>query len=137
MQPGTAVSGRYVFATGLTAGATAWANDLDGTTTIRSAPIALDNPSGVLSFRYAFGHGPSSISDYLSAYVEDAAGQRTLVWKKAGTASTVSASWTRAAVSLDRWAGTTIRIVFRAADGGRDSLVEAALDDIRVERPTT
>jgi hypothetical protein len=126
-----------VFATGLYAGKTVGARDLDGTTTIRSAPIALADPSGVLSFRYTFGHGPSSSADFLAAYVEDAAGHRTLVWKKAGTAGTVSAVWTRAAVSLDKWAGTTIRIVFRATDAAPDSLIEAALDDIRVERRVT
>jgi hypothetical protein len=112
-------------------------NDLDGTSTLRSAPIALADPSGVLSFRYTFGHGPSSSADFLAAYVEDAAGHRTLVWKKAGTSGTVAAAWTRAAVSLDSWAGTTIRIVFRATDAAPDSLVEAALDDIRVERRVT
>ena len=137
MQLGTAVSGRYVVGTGLLAGSSAGARDLDGTTTIRSAPIALANPSGVLSFRYTFAHGPSSSADFLAAYIEDAAGHRTLVWKKAGTSSTVSAVWTRASVALDRWAGTTVRIVFRATDAAPDSLVEAALDDIRVERRVT
>src|SRR5262245_12779621 len=82
MQPGSAVSGRYGFATGLFAGKTTNARDLDGTTTIRSAPVALAEPSGVLSFRYTFAHGLSSSSDFLAAYVEDAAGHRTLVWKK-------------------------------------------------------
>ena len=91
----------------------------------------------MLSFRYTFAHGPSSSADFLAAYIEDAAGHRTLVWKKAGTSSTVSAVWTRASVALDRWAGTTVRIVFRATDAAPDSLVEAALDDIRVERRVT
>jgi len=138
MQLGSAESGRYVFATGLVAGKAIGDRDLDGTTTIRSAPIALANPSGVLSFYYTFAHGPSSSADSLAAYVEDAAGHRTLVWKKAGTSSTVSAVWTRGWASLDQWAGTTIRIVFRATDAAPDSTVEAALDDIRVERrPST
>jgi hypothetical protein len=135
MQLGTAVSGRYAFATGLPAGRTVGARDLDGSTTIRSAPINLANPSGVLSFRYSFAHGPSSTADFLAAYVEDTTGHRTLVWKKSGTTGTVAAGWTRQALSLDAWAGKTIRIVFKAVDGGSDSLVEVALDDIRVERP--
>jgi carboxypeptidase T len=134
MQLGTAVSGRYVLGTGLGAGSSAGANDLDGVTTVRSIPIALTDPSGVLSFRYVFAHGPSSSADSLAAYIEDADGNRTLVWKKSGTASTVSGAWTRQTVSLDPWAGQTIRLVFRATDGGPDSLVEAELDDIRVER---
>jgi hypothetical protein len=37
-------------------------------------------------------------------------------------------------VPLTQWAGTSIRIVIEAADGGPDSLVEVLVDDIRVER---
>ena len=36
---------------------------------------------------------------------------------------------------MTRWAGQVVRIVFGAADGGRDNLVEAAFDDVRIERP--
>jgi hypothetical protein len=134
MQPGAAVSGRYVFATGLAAGSSPNANDLDGTSTIRSAPIDLPNPTGVLSFRVDFSHGPSSTADSLRVYVEDSTGKRTLVWQRLGSGAVLSGVWTRQAVSLAPWAGTTVRIVIKATDGGRDSLVEAAFDDIRVER---
>ena len=33
------------------------------------------------------------------------------------------------------WAGQTVRIVIGAADGANDSRVEAAVDDLRIERP--
>jgi hypothetical protein len=33
------------------------------------------------------------------------------------------------------WAGETVRIVFAAADRGRASTVEAAVDDVRIRRP--
>jgi hypothetical protein len=33
------------------------------------------------------------------------------------------------------WAGQTVRIVFVATDGGNDSVVEAAVDDVRITRP--
>jgi len=33
------------------------------------------------------------------------------------------------------WAGQSVRIVFEATDGGVDSLVEAGVDDVRIERP--
>lgn len=36
---------------------------------------------------------------------------------------------------LSAWSGQSDRIVFEAADGGRDSLLEVGLDDVRVERP--
>jgi hypothetical protein len=35
-------------------------------------------------------------------------------------------------VNLDAFAGQTIRLTVEAADGAADSLVEAALDDVRV-----
>ena len=133
-QPGSTVSGRYAFVTGASAGAFSNSNDLDGITTIRSVAIALPAMPGDLSFRYVFAHGPSSAEDGMKVWVEDAAAMRTLIWSKEGTASTVGAAWVRAAVPLTPWAGTSIRIVIQAADGGPDSLVEVLVDDIRVEK---
>ena len=69
-------------------------------------------------------------------FVEDETATRTLVWSKFGTASTVAASWIRATVDVSAWSGQTIRIVVQATDGGHDSLIEAGIDDVRVERPT-
>ena len=37
--------------------------------------------------------------------------------------------------SLAAWAGQTIHLVVEATDGANDSLVEAAIDDIRIRRP--
>jgi hypothetical protein len=36
---------------------------------------------------------------------------------------------------MDPWAGQTVRVVLGAADEGADSLVEVAVDDVRIERP--
>jgi aminopeptidase S len=73
--------------------------------------------------------------DYFRTYVEDAAGHRTVVREERGTAKTDLPSWSTASISLTRWAGQTIRIVFAAADLGRASTVEAAVDDVRVTQP--
>ena len=35
-------------------------------------------------------------------------------------------------MNLDAFAGQTVRVTVEAADGGADSLVEAAVDDVRV-----
>lgn len=134
IQPDATASGRYSFVTGPAAGASANANDLDGVTTIRSIPIALPADPGVLSFRYVFAHGPNTSSDSLKAWVEDEAGNRTLVFTKPGTWATVAAAWIRAAVPLTPFGGTSIRIVIQASDLSSDSLVEVLVDDIRVER---
>jgi len=133
-------SGRYALVTGLAAGSTAMTNDLDGgMTTVRSAPIALPADLaelGPLSFRWSWAHGANaSAGDALEAYVEGADGVRPLVFDRRGRQVDLDARWNVERVSLDAWAGQSIRIVFQARDMGRDSLIEAAIDDVRIERP--
>ena len=136
MQAGGVTSGRYGYVTGLSAGTSANSNDLDGTTTIRSRAVALPATPGRLSFRYTFAHGVSSSADSLKVFVEPAAGgERTLVWSRAGTGTSVRASWRTGAAELGTWAGTSVRIVIQATDGATNSLDEAAIDDVRIERP--
>ncbi len=136
IQSDRAYSGRYAFVTGLPAGSSPSAYDLDGRTTIRSVPIALPaTGAGNLSFRYTFAHGVVSPSDWLKVFVEDEAGSQTLVWSTVGSWKSVGVAWARAAVPLNTWSGQTIRIVIEAVDGGRDSLLEVGIDDVRVERP--
>jgi hypothetical protein len=139
-QLSTAASGRSAFATGLLAGASAGFNDLDGgSTTLRSPLIALPSNAatlGSLSFRYTLAHGPTTnTADGLEAYVEGADGVRSLVFEVRGRPVDVDGRWSTARVSLAAWAGQSVRIVFVARDVARDSLVEAAIDDVRVERP--
>ena len=43
------------------------------------------------------------------------------------------ARWATARVPLAAWGGQSIRIVFAATDGGPDNLVDAGVDDVRVE----
>jgi carboxypeptidase T len=134
IQPNLAYSGRYGFFTGLAAGASLNSYDLDGRSTIRSRPIQLADPSGVISFRYTFAHGPSSSADTLKLLLENEAGERTEVWSVAGTAATVGATWRGVTVAPTAFAGQTVRLVFQATDGGTNSLVEIGIDDVRVER---
>jgi carboxypeptidase T len=130
-------SGRYALVTGAAAGSTANANDLDGVSTVRSAPITLPAAAGQrLRFRWLFAHlANSSSDDHLRAIVEGQDGTRTVVWEQSGSATAAAGSWGSAAISLDAWAGTSIRILFEAADGGSASTVEAGVDDVRVTRP--
>lgn len=136
-QAGTTPSGRAAFVTGTSAGSSASANDLDGgSTTLRSVPIALPATVGKLTFRYYLAHNrSSSAADWFRAYVEDAEGVRTVVRQELGDPATDLPSWASATVSLDAWAGQTIRIVFEARDGSPGGTVEAAVDDIRITRP--
>ena len=135
MQLGTAYSGSKDLVTGGPAGASANSYDLDGTTTIRSVPIQLPATTGPLSFVYYFAHNAtSSSSDYFRVYVE-AGGTRTQVYQELGRRRFDAARWARLTLPLSAWAGQSVQIVFKAADRGTGSLVEAAVDDVRIQRP--
>jgi carboxypeptidase T len=136
-QSTAATSGRYALVTGASAGSTSSANDVDGgATSVRSPGIALPSAVGRLTFRYYLAHASTaSAEDKFQAYVEESDGTRTLVKSESGAANTDRASWASASVSMAPWAGQTVRIVFVATDGGPESLVEAAVDDVRITRP--
>ena len=138
LQPTTVPSGRYALVTGLAAGSSAAAGDLDGRTTVRSVPISLPAGAGQrLTFRWQFSHAANSSSaDHLRAIVEAGATQ-TVVFERTGSASLVAGSWHSASISMNAWAGQTVRIRFEALDGAGASTVEAGIDDVRVTRPSS
>ena len=138
-QLGTTTSGTRDLVTDGRAGSSAGANDVDGgVTTIRSAPIDLPGDItrvGPLTFRWTFAHDANATSaDQLRLYVETEAGDRTLVWSVEGASSDRDAAWQQTWLSVDDYAGQTIRLVFQAEDGAEDNLVEAAVDDVRIRR---
>ena len=106
MQPTTVPSGRSAFVTGLAAGSSAGANDLDGLTTIRSTPITLPAGTGQrLTFRWLFAHGANSSSaDHLRAIVDDGVTQ-TVVFERTGSGALLAGSWRSASISMNTWAG--------------------------------
>ena len=77
----------------------------------------------------ADGH-PRTSSDYLRVRVAGAT--TSTVFEPRGAASDRDGAWAATSVSLDPFAGQTVRIVIEAADAGGASLVEAAVDDVRV-----
>ena len=141
IQPGTASSGAKALVTGAAAGVTAADNDVDGgTTTIRSRAITLPADAaayGPLSVRYAFAHDAGATADdALRVYVETEDGVRTQVFEVLGTPETeLAGTWTTTTADLAAWAGQAIRIVVAATDGGAENVVEAAVDDLRIELP--
>ncbi len=89
-----------------------------------------------MSLRYYLAHdATSSADDWLRVWVEAADGTRTLVLEELGSAERDDAAWAATRIPMSTWAGQPVRIVIGAADGAADSLVEAAVDDVRVERP--
>jgi hypothetical protein len=137
LQPSSVPSGRYAFVTGLAAGSSPGANDLDGLTTIRSAPITLPSGAGQrLGFRWLLGHAPNaSAADHLRAIVEEG-GTQTVVWEWTGSGDRLAGAWRTTSLPMDAWAGQTIRLRFEALDGGPDSTIEAGIDDVHISRPT-
>ena len=78
----------------------------------------------------------STSADYLKAIVEDAGGSKTTVFTVTGRAADVDGVWRSASVSMDAWAGKTIRLRFEAMDASPGNLVEVEIDDVRVTRPS-
>ncbi|HEU4572348.1 MAG TPA: hypothetical protein VFR93_06650, partial [Candidatus Limnocylindrales bacterium] len=133
----TTASGQRAMVTGLAAGSNASAYDLDGRTTAASPTVTLPATPGPLSFNYYFAHSSlSTAADGFRVYVWDlAASTRTLVYEEKGTSVDDDAAWVSRSVSLSRWASRTVRILFVATDAAPYNLVEAAVDDVRIERP--
>ncbi len=132
-QLGTTVNGVSDLVTGRLAGASAGVHDLDGgVTTIHSPTVALPSTGALtLSFSYYFAHGSnSSNADFFRVRVVGTT--TSTVFERLGAAADVDAAWATASVSLNAFAGQTIRILIEAADASTASLVEAAVDDLRI-----
>ena len=132
-QLGTTVSGVNDLSTGRLAGSSAGANDVDGGRTSIQSPIVTLPASGTLtlSFSYYFAHGSnSSTADFLRVSIV-AAGKAT-VFQELGAANDDDAAWAAASVDVTAFAGQAIRILVEAADAGGASLVEAAIDDVKI-----
>lgn len=133
-QLGTTVSGVNDLVTGRLAGASAGAFDLDGgTTTIQSPPIALPATGTLtLSFSFYMAHGNnSSTADFFRVQVVGAT--TSTVFEELGAGNDDDAVWAASpAINVSSFAGQTVRIRILAADASGASLVEAAVDDVRI-----
>jgi len=135
MQLDDAASGFRAMVTGAAAGRTADSNDLDGVTTARSPQIPLGALPGDLVFSLSFSYGPTATSaDWFRVWVEAEDGTRTLVYQRRAASRYRWAAYTEQRVALAAWANQRIRIVIGAGDEEGASLIEVAVDDVRVER---
>ena len=132
-----AYSGSYDLVTG-SAGASWWwwfrsVDDVNnGLTSIRSPEILL--PAGLestLSLRCYFAHASNaSTSDYFRLSV---IGNTTKVlYEELGDGTNDDAVWDLLTLDLSDFSGQTITILIETSDGGSDSLVEAAVDDVMI-----
>ncbi len=133
-QLGTTVSGLNDLVTGRAAGASATSHDIDGgVTSIRSPSITLPSTGTLtMTFSYYLAHGnDSSNADFLRISIKRGA-TLTKVFERLGAATNRNAVWASASVNLAAFAGRKITILIEAADGAGESLVEAAIDDLKI-----
>lgn len=132
-QLGTTTSGTNDLVTGRLAGTDAGSYDVDGgQTSVRSPNIALP-ASGTLtlSFAYYLAHGSNSSSaDYLRVKVVGSS--TSTVLEELGAANNDDAAWATASVNVSSFAGQTVYLLIEAADASTASLVEAAIDDVKI-----
>jgi hypothetical protein len=134
-QLGTTTSGLNDLVTARLAGASAGVNDIDGGVTSIQSPAIVLPATGTLtlSFNQYLAHGSNaSTADFLRVRVVGST--TTTVFQRLGAAADVDGAWTPASVSLNAFAGQTVRILVEAADAGGASLVEAGIDDVKVTR---
>jgi hypothetical protein len=133
-QLGTTVSGVNDLVTGPLAGSSAGANDVDGgVTSIRSPLITLPGSGNLtLSFSFYLAHGSNATNaDFLRVSIVSGT-TTTTVFQRLGAAVDVDGVWASTSVSLNAFAGQTVRILIEAADAATASLVEAGVDDVRI-----
>lgn len=132
----TPYAGGNDLVTGRLAGSDAGSYDIDGgVTSARSPAIALPADGTLtLSLAWYFAHASNASSaDYFRIRVEHNGGTTTL-FSQTGAATDRDAVWAVASMDLSAYAGQTIRILVEAADAGSASLVEAAIDEVRITR---
>jgi carboxypeptidase T len=135
MQVGRAVSGRMGFFTGVAAGTSAAANDLDGGRTSLTSPvITLPARAGQkLQYRWTFATDTTSVyGDELRVEVIDVATSTATTVAGARGGVQRDGAWRLASVNLDAWAGKAIRLRVSATDTGVNGIIEAGFDDVRV-----
>lgn len=134
-QSGTTTSGVNDLVTGRLSGGSSGAYDVDGgRTSIQSPPIVLPYEGTLtLTFNYYFAHANnSSVDDYLRVFV--VTDTQTMVLEELGSAADDDAAWAPATINLTPFAGRTIRLLVQANDAAGASLVEAAIDDVKIIR---
>ena len=137
-QQGTTPSGVNALVTGPLAGASAGVNDIDGGVTTVQSPAdhpAQRHPDPELQLlpgpRHQRRRPPTSSGPSWS----NAAGTATQVFQELGAADDDDAAYVTQTVNISQFAGQTVRIRFQAADAATASLVEAAVDDVRITSP--
>ena len=137
-QLGTTPSGSNALVTDPLAGSSVGVNDIDnGTTSIRSPDIIIPaNGETTLSFHYYFAHSNrASNADFLRVQIVSATTQT--LFEEFGAAENDNGEWESFHTNLNDYAGQTIHLLISAADAANGSIIEAALDDVKITSRVT
>ncbi len=132
-----AVSGRAALVTGRRSLGCTTCNDVDGgTTSMRSPAIGLPASGGsTLRLRYSLAHSKTAGSQDGFRVALVSGPSRTLLFEDRASATDRDGLWQRLIIDLSAWAGSTVHIQLEAIDAGEPSLLEAAVDDVRITLP--
>ncbi|MFF0311474.1 M4 family metallopeptidase [Streptosporangium sp. NPDC004379] len=131
----TASVGQSDLVTGRLAGATAGDNDVDGGVTSARSPL-ITLPSGKLTLTFSWYLATldnATNADFFRARVQSGTSS-TLVFQQLGAPAVRPGAWQTATVDLSAYAGKPVRLLFEAADNATPSLIEAAVDNVRITR---
>lgn len=137
MQRARAYSGSRALVTGAAAGNDVGAHDVDGgRTSIRSPLFNLPaHHQYRVKLAYYFAHlNNSTNTDYLRISIVSENGSRKVLLLEQGAAVNRTAQWQTIDVDISAMAGSRAWLLIEAADGGNGSIVEAAVDAIRIEQ---
>ena len=134
LQVGACAGGANCLVTGLTAGASAGVNDVDGgVTSIQSPAITLPSSGTLtLSFAYYLAHlNNASSADFFRVTI---VGSSTsgVVFQELGAATNDAGAFSTQSVNISSFAGQSVRILIEAADNATGSLIEAAVDNVTI-----
>ncbi|NBI27992.1 peptidase S8 [Chengkuizengella sp. YPA3-1-1] len=138
-QQGTTPSGSYDLVTEGSAGSSAGVNDIDnGVTTIQSPAVSLPAEGSLtLAFSYYLSHYSNANSDdFFRLNLVRSNGSVVTLFEELGTSSDQDAAWSNQSLDLSAYAGEDVYLQFEAADAGSPSLVEAAVDDVKITQST-
>ncbi|MGB0846868.1 MAG: hypothetical protein ACPGSM_09080, partial [Thiolinea sp.] len=137
MQRDNAYSGNRALVTGASAGSLVGSNDIDGgITSIRSAVFELPaNYQFIVKLAYYFAHlSNTTAADFLRITVVSETGNRKVLLFDKGKSTDRVAEWKTLDHDISDMAGNKVWLLIEAADGGSGSIVEAAVDNIRIEQ---
>nr|CAA6829667.1 MAG: Monoamine oxidase [uncultured Thiotrichaceae bacterium] len=137
MQRSNASNGNRFLVTGATAGTRLGSHDIDGgTTSIRSIPFNLPAGAGYrIKLDYYFAHlSNTNAADYLRVSAVLSNGSKQVLMEVQGRNATALAQWKALDKDISDLAGATLQLLIEAADGDSGSIVEAGIDNIRIER---